>query len=298
MPTATLVFVGVKLNAEWSDFEGITSLWEVSVISFAFLLFAILLSGINVGCEAQKWRVASVSEESFLNVFKSVLRGKGYSVLLPNIAGDFIARSRDFEKMDRFIVGGALLLCSSFQLFVTLFFGLLAAMLLPSGDIMKDNRVVVFAILGIAGVILFVVLSRSSSKLVSRLSDEKKKWVTLKSYAQSIGYTQLSQLLMFSLLRYIIMGVQYAFVLGMIGLSPSVEFFTALAIFFLLKSIVPSVNALFEFSFRSISSVAIFGMLTSLSVLEVLFISNFIWVINGLVPALSGVVLTFLKKKN
>lgn len=109
-----------------------------------------------------------------------------------------------------------------------------------------------------------------------------------------LGVIQVLNVVSLSILRYLTMVSQYILIIVLIGVIPSYEFVAALAVFFLLKTVVPSVNIVFEFSFRSIGALTIFGTMTSMPTLDILFAIHMVWLINGVLPAIAGVLVSVI----
>lgn len=294
MPIACLIYLGFRVHQEWDQIGAAASRWEFSVIGVVSLIGGTLLSVVNLGFEVQKWRVASQGGTSFGAVFQSVLRGKSYSVFLPKVAGDFVARVYDFRRLSKVEVVCALLLVGASQLLVTVVFGLIASMSGPYENVLITDRVLVLAIVLLLAAVSFLILIAWNSAFKRHFISGRKKWGLLRRFMAKLGVIQVLNVVGLSILRYLTMVSQYILIIVLIGVIPSYEFVAALAVFFLLKTVVPSVNIVFEFSFRSIGALTIFGTMTSMPTLDILFAIHMVWLINGVLPAIAGVLVSVI----
>ena len=96
------------------------------------LFLAFILMFVNWSLEALKWKlsVQHVQPVSFAKALKAVFSGVSFSVTTPNRMGEYIGRVLYMNEGNRLKVISLTILGSVSQLIVTMFFGLLALMIL------------------------------------------------------------------------------------------------------------------------------------------------------------------------
>jgi len=259
------------------------------------VLLALLLMPLNWGLEAWKWwRLARHLEPvSFRRSFRAVLVGLTLGFVTPNRVGDYAGRIMEL-KSRRLDALGAVFLGRYCQLVATVAAGTLGLLYflvrfyLPAYPAAK---------LGLVGLTLLinalVLLPLYHSELlvaaveaVRPLRRFSRFLAVMPTYPARI----LTDVLLISSLRYAVFCAQFGLLLLAYGVqAPVGPALAAIAGTFLLKSLVPSLNALADVGVRELSATHLFGLLGE-PVLPVLSASLSLWVLNIAVPSAIGLV--------
>lgn len=257
------------------------------------VLLALALVPVNWGVEAWKWwRLARHLEPvSFRRSFRAVLVGLTLGFVTPNRVGDYAGRIIEL-KSRRLDALGAVFLGRYGQLVVTVLAGTagLAYFLLAfylRGYPATRLGMVVAAILVNAGVLLPLYRSRLLLAVllaVPPLRRFRRYLAVMPTYStQAIHWV-----LALSGLRYGVFCVQFGLLLKAYGAhAPLGPGAAAIAGTFLMKSLVPSLNALADVGVRELSATHLFGLLGE-PVLPVLSASLSLWVLNIALPSAAG----------
>ena len=264
------------------------------------VLLALALVPVNWGLEAWKWhRLARHLEPvTFGRSLRAVLVGLTLGFATPNRVGDYAGRIIEL-KSRRVSALGAVFLGRYCQLVATVLAGVagLLYFLLKfylRGYPAAGLGVVVSALL-IGGAVL-VPLYRSRLLLAAL-----GLWRPLRRFRPALAIMPtyparaLHAVLALSGLRYAVFCGQFLLLLSAYGVSvasaavagPAVA---AVAGTFLLKSLVPSLNALADVGVRELSATHLFGLLGQ-PALPVLSASLSLWVINIALPSAAGLLL-------
>src|SRR4030095_1028506 len=121
------------LEETWLNIKA--SFSDARVINL-FLVF--LLMFVNWSLEALKWKISvqHVQPVSFFRSLKAILSGVSFSVTTPNRTGEYLGRVLYMDEGNRLKVISLTVLGSLSQLIITVFFGLLALLILKP-DIIK-----------------------------------------------------------------------------------------------------------------------------------------------------------------
>jgi len=271
------------------------------------VLAALALVPVNWGLEAWKWwRLARHLEPvSFQRSYRAVLVGLTLGFVTPNRVGDYAGRIIEL-KSRRLDALGAVFLGRYCQLVATVVAGtagllyFLLTFYLTSYPATKLGVVVATLLLN-AAVLLPLYRSRillAALSIVRPLRRFRRFLAVMPTYSA----TAISAVLSISGLRYAVFCGQFWLLLLAYGARPAVGPGTAaIAGTFLLKSLVPSLNALADVGVRELSATHLFGLLGQ-PVLPVLSASLSLWVINIALPSAAGLlfvlrVKVFRKKK-
>ncbi|OON67144.1 hypothetical protein B0919_19895 [Hymenobacter sp. CRA2] len=256
-------------------------------------LLALLLVPVNWALEAAKWwRLARHLEPvSFGRSFRAVLTGLTLGFVTPNRVGDYAGRLLELKNR-RPEALGAVFLGRYCQLVITLLAGS-AGVLYFVTRYLGPQYPLVAAGLGLTAVLgnllLLLPLYRSRYLLAAVLQWRplrrfQRYTANLPHYPASV----LTQVLLLSGLRYGVFTAQFGLLLWAYGAhAPLGAALAAIAGTFLLKSLVPSLNALTDVGARELSATHLFGLL-GLPVLPVLSASLSLWVLNIALPSAAG----------
>ena len=260
------------------------------------VLFALALVPVNWGLEAWKWyRLARHLEPvTFGRSLRAVLVGLTLGFATPNRVGDYAGRIIEL-KSRRVSALGAVFLGRYCQLVATVLAGVagLLYFLLKfylNGYPAAGAGVAVSALL-LSGLVL-VPLYRSEL-LLAVLG----VWRPLRRFRPALAIMPtyptraLHAVLAISGLRYAVFCGQFMLLLMAYGVAtPLGPGLAAVAGTFLLKSLVPSLNALADVGVRELSATHLFGLLGQ-PALPVLSASLSLWVINIALPSAAGLLL-------
>ena len=257
------------------------------------VLAALALVPVNWGLEAWKWwRLARHLEPVSLGrSFRAVLVGLTLGFVTPNRLGDYAGRIIEL-KSRRLDALGAVFLGRYCQLVATVATGTagLLYFLLTfylAGYPNAQVGVVVAGLLLNAAVLLPLYRSRlllTALVVVRPLRRFRRYLAVMPTYSAAA----ISAVLGISGLRYAVFGGQFWLLLRAYGARPAVGPGTAaIAGTFLLKSLVPSLNALADVGVRELSATHLFGLLGQ-PALPVLSASLSLWVINIALPSAAG----------
>ncbi|WP_457080765.1 lysylphosphatidylglycerol synthase transmembrane domain-containing protein [Hymenobacter sp. HD11105] len=271
------------------------------------VLLALALVPVNWGLEAWKWwRLARHLEPvSFQRSFRAVLVGLTLGFVTPNRVGDYAGRIIEL-KSRRLDALGAVFLGRYCQLVVTIMAGTLGLLYFLLIFYVSDYPatelgLVVATVLLNAAVLLPLYRSRlllAALGLVRPLRRLRPYLAVMPTYRARA----LHAVLAISGLRYVVFCVQFGLLLVAYGARPSAgPALAAISGTFLLKSLVPSLNALADVGVRELSATHLFGLLGQ-PALPVLSASLSLWVLNIALPSAAGLLFVlrlkvFRKKK-
>ena len=260
------------------------------------VLVALALVPVNWGLEAWKWhRLARHLEPvSFAKSLRAVLVGLTLGFATPNRVGDYAGRILEMTS-NRTRALGAVFLGRYCQLVATVLAGgaglvfFLLTFYLKGYPAAKLGVTVAALVLGAA---VLVPLYRSRLLVVAL-----GLWRPLRRFRPALAVMPTYPLralhlaLAISGLRYAVFCAQFLLLLRAYGvMAPLGPGLAAVAGTFLLKSLVPSLNALADVGVRELSATHLFGLLGQ-DALPVLSASLSLWVINIALPSAAGLLL-------
>ncbi len=260
------------------------------------VLAALALVPLNWGLEAWKWyRLARHLEPvTFGRSFRAVLVGLTLGFATPNRVGDYAGRIIEL-KSRRVSALGAVFLGRYCQLVATVLAGVAGLLYFLLTFYLKGYPA---AGLGVAAsavllsALVLVPLYRSRLLLAAL-----GVWRPLRRFRPALAIMPtyparaLHAVLVLSGLRYGVFCAQFMLLLAAYGVGgPLGPGLAAVAGTFLLKSLVPSLNALADVGVRELSATHLFGLLGQ-PALPVLSASLSLWVINIALPSAAGLLL-------
>jgi len=286
----------------------IASLKQIpAATAFWYLVLIMLLTALNWGLEAYKWKRLTHQLEplSFKAAYAAILTGQAVSFSSINRVGESIGKSMLLSDGNR--LKGVVLsfVASASQLIVTLVAGLFATIWMFSDigvELQDQFRVSEIAssiyygalfVLAILFIICYAAIPFFAKKLamVSFFS----KYVYLLTALQTIPNRLLAQLCFISGARYLVFLLQYLLIFKLCNVS--IEAFTVVAltaILFLILAIIPTLT-LAELGIRGKVSLLLFGMYSS-NAMGILAAAGGIWLLNLIIPAcLGGLILLRLQ---
>lgn len=252
------------------------------------LLFVLII--INWAFEALKWKklVEPIEQLSFYEAYKSVLVGLSMGLITPRSVGDYIGRLLVIKSPEKHSLVGSLILSRVNQMVATLLFGLLAVFYY----LMNYNKALPvhysFAIFSLIAIIVGFLLRKKVLGFVFSTSFGKK----IKKYVVIIRAYSIKSVLSifgFSVVRYLVFTFQYYVLLNMLGVDiGALQLFALIAITFLAKSMMFSVNFIADMSVRQLTAAGIMGLVGINESVAVMG-SFGLWGMNILLPAFVGV---------
>ncbi len=279
------------LEESWNNIK--TSFGEVGV---AALIVVFVLMFINWSLEALKWKlsVQNVQPVSFLRSLRAILSGVSFSVTTPNRMGEYLGRVLYMSEGNRLRVISLTILGSLSQLIITIFFGLLALLVLKpvivsSGLSGWDRWIDLILAFGLVAFLFLTVFYFRIGWLIRWIDKIPaiKKYIWLINELERANTTLLVRLLSISLARYLVFATQYFLLFRFFGVEVSWwQGFWAIGLVFFIMAITPTI-ALFEVVQKVYVTKEIFAIFT-VNTLGIGFVTTTIWFINLVVPAAIG----------
>ncbi len=268
-------------------------IWETNGVA---LFVAAALLPVNWGIEASKWQYLSKKIETFsyLEAYRAVLVGLTLGFVTPNRVGDYAGRILTMHKEDRADAIGAILLGRLCQLFATLLVGsgaigyFVFKYYLPLAS--PVGLSIAAALLLVNGWALALLFSfQWAIGLLERVSF-LRRWVHYFAVIGKYSPEELRNVLLISLARYLVFMGQFIALLWAFGIHLTLpEYVWGVAGTFLMKSVVPSINALADIGMRELSAMHFFGLMGQ-DPLLVLGASLSLWTLNIALPSAIGLI--------
>jgi len=309
------VFEKKKLNELLVNFEMLIS----EKIFITGLILVILLMLLNLAVETFKWKflISKIEIVPFFKSFQAVFTGVSVSAFLPNRVGEYFGRVFILRKANH-IEGILLTIVGSMsQLIATILFGSVALIIfipayLPHNNVLNSVYYGILAVL-VAGNFLILLFFFNISFLSSFLKRfTRKNWEKLRKHLNAFNLCsrqQLFKVLLFSMLRYLIFSFQFYLLLVLFKLEiPYSQAMILISVVYFVLTAIPTV-ALSELGVRGSVSVMVIGTyfngtesLILNTDLAILSASSALWLINIVVPAITGTFfvfnLKFFRKNN
>ncbi|MGM0479820.1 MAG: lysylphosphatidylglycerol synthase domain-containing protein [Bacteroidota bacterium] len=288
-----LLKIGVFLLALYLLFRQLEKIeWNtvkhVEILSYSYLLYAVVLVLLNWGLELFKWFIIVRSferESNFGRIRASLLAGIATGFVTPNRLGNFIGRIGFFKGKKRLMLSLGTLYGNLAQFLSTFFFGVIGVFYLGHVffELQVDQTIQNFGwFLGGISLLLYLFLPV--------ISFERWRWFrkwrhVLTDFRQKLRKISFV-LLLLSTIRYLVFVLQFVLILVAFGVSYTHELSYAIFVHYLVTTMVPT--AFFgKIVVRETSALMILGFLVSNSAL-IIFASLTLWLINVVLPALVG----------
>lgn len=266
---------------------------EVSGIRFLFLLLVIVLMPVNWLLEAVKWQklTEKSSKITLSTSLKSVLAGLSTGYITPNRIGDFAGRVLFLPNEHR-LSGIALSLINSLtQNIVVAIFGLAGALFYFTKYRSENNFSNYLIWIGI-GFTLSLLLYFAFPKLLNKLKTGSlsQKVRGMIASLTKFTFSDLTVIVLISVFRYAIFCLQYFLLLHFFEINaPFSQALFAIPTMYLLITFTPSLAAS-EPAIRGSYAVLIFSVFSG-NTIGIMLTGILIWLINFVVPMLTGTVL-------
>lgn len=283
----------------WEEHADLSEGWKAVQRHPGYFVAAILLVVLNIGSEAEKWRMMVsriYPEVGRRTAFKAVLAGMASGIFTPNRIGEYAGRVLFLRAGKRVEAVFATFLDRICQLAVTLFVGTVAL----SFAIRQDNAIfdpafdrviLTLAWISLGLVLLFLLFPHIPTKLIpSRFSEKPESWLgQLRHAPETLDRTLLLRILLLSALRYAVFSTQFVLLLLAFELTSDLALaYFLIALFFLLKSLVP-VLGIMELGLRETVALQVFGW-AGMGAAGIVQSTFLLYLINIVLPTLAGVV--------
>lgn len=273
-------------------------------ISWTPLVIAFLLVFPNWMLEAVKWRISlrPVEEVSFATALTGVLKGIPPSLFTPNRVGEAIGRPSVLQKGHR-IMGALATAYSGFsQMPVMMLMGVISCIYFSVMDVELSHTTFLtewwFILIGVVGSLLLILLFLFPQYTIPfvRNSENSEGLRNRLRFFCNYQYRDKIHLLGVSIVRYLVYSTQNY--LTIIALGVDISFIDGLMSVFLIYTLMSFVPrpALAELGVRCSASVLVLKDYCA-DYTQPTISSIILWGINLLFPAVCGVVLYIVKKK-
>jgi Lysylphosphatidylglycerol synthase TM region len=271
-------------------------LWNLAAV--------ILLMIANWSIEAIKWKIAvkKIQEVSFLRSFKAVLSGVSFSVSTPNRVGEYLGRVLYMEEGNRLKTIAITIVGSMSQLIITLLMGCIG-LIMARSDIQASQlispmwmKVIQYGVMAVLVVLtLFYFRLSWLVKWADRLPGSSR-FAYLVRALEDFNATLLWRLLSLSLLRFVVFTLQYYLLFRLFDVQLLWwQSFWAVSVSFLVLAAIPSF-AILELVQRGYVTKTIVGLYSS-NIAGIGLATAGIWLINLIIPAITGSLLILSIKK-
>ncbi len=258
-----------------------------------------LLMFVNWGIETRKWQmlIKSIQQIKFGKAFRAVFSGQAFALNTINNLGEYVGRVLFLNDGNRLRAISLTMIGSMSQVIITFVMGAISlffARLLFTKEGLGDGGLNAFWYSGLMFVLVtFTILLIMIYYSLSWLTKAAEKISFVKKYAfliqkvEDFTATELTKILLYSLLRYLVFLLQYLILLKVFQVEASfLLLILMVCIIFLILAIVPTI-ALTELGLRGQVSILMLG-LVSTNTAGIVFTSTAIWCINRAFPALAG----------
>lgn len=282
--------------------------------ALTMMYLVVLLMLLNWGLESVKWKllISKIEWISILRAYQAVLTGVSVSLFTPNRTGDYLGRVFILDKANR--VEGVLItvIGSMSQLVITLNVGIIALLAFVDEYIRIPYRIGEYVFSGLIftgpAVVFLVFLLFFKIRILSELISKRipTKWRHFAEYAGVFAKYRPKELLivlLLSLLRYIVFGAQFYFLLWIFGVQlPLREALVLIPVIYLAMTMVPSI-ALIDLGIRGSVSLFVIGLYFSTHhhfnpdiELGIITAATVLWLVNLIIPAIMGTFFVFSLK--
>jgi len=297
------IWFSISIYNQITKHKDLQNTWkELSNLSnqdWAFVLLAFALMFLNWGLETKKWQILiqSIEKIKFLKAFKAVFSGQAFALNTINNLGEYVGRVLFLNEGNRLRAVSLTMVGSLSQVIVTFIMGFLA--LFSSRILFEKNGLgnggvnvfwyngLMFVLFTCTVLLTMVYFSLSwITKAVEKLPFVRK-YAFLIQKVEDFETKDLTKVLLFSFLRYVVFVVQYLLMLKVFKVEANVLLLALMVcIFLLILAIVPTV-ALTEVGLRGQISIQLIGLLST-NTAGIVFTATAIWLINRVFPALAG----------
>lgn len=294
-----LIYREIWLNAKWSLFEETAKglLAQPPIL----LLLAFLMVWINWGIEMLKWKdlMSGYQQISLWEGYKAILTGVFVSMFTPNRIGEFAGRIVYLKSKQKLAAILTTMAGSLSQFICTILFGSIGLMFIGhKTDFFQVSQAL---LISMAGFILVILLG-----LYFNLSVIYRAAILLRVPHQfsrlllpflRLDRALLARVLLLSVLRYLVFAFQYGLLLKWVMIDLGFfELIMGVSVVFLIQTLIPTF-LLSELTLRGAGATQVFTLLGA-EAPPILIAAYGIWILNILIPALTGGLLFLTNKKD
>jgi hypothetical protein len=264
------------------------------------LLLLFLLMMMNWTIEAVKWKLLMkpVQQVSLLTACKAVLSGLSFSMFIPTAAGEYAGRTVYMQEGNRLRSLSLNVIGSISQLLITLIVGVSGLIYLKDTLVNPTSTGLSLSLIWLNGLLYAVIAAvvifgliyfqmASFTRWFEKIPFIQKHLIFVQSL-EEFKLPQLTQILLLSILRYLVFIVQYIIVLQVFEVQIfwlKAAFVTAVLL--LILSAIPSVPNIAELGVRGEVSRQLFGLFSA-NTAGIVFSAALIWIVNLILPAIAG----------
>ncbi|MBA4198688.1 MAG: hypothetical protein C0459_14155 [Chitinophaga sp.] len=282
--------------------------WQTIINSFAakqwlLLSLVIVMMFINWGLEAVKWQylMSNIQPVSFGKAYKAIFAGQAFAFNTVNSVGEFLGRMFYLDDGNRLRSISLTMVGSLSQLIVTFIMGIAGLVYMRwfmfSPSVLKPYGLSLFWLQGLTviltAVTIFLLLLYYALSWVITIVEKIpfiSKYVYLIQKIEELHAKQLTRILLFSFLRYVVFVVQYLLLLSVFHVNGNmISLAWLVCVKFLVLAVIPSI-AMAELGMRGEIGVQLFGLVSN-NIVGIIFTTVGIWLINRMLPAVWGALL-------
>lgn len=257
-------------------------------------LILLILTFFNHFFEILKWKyLASFCKKTeFKNAAIQSFASLTASLITPNRIGEYGAKALYFEKSLRKQIVGLNLVGNFYQMFATLFFGIIGFIYFVIQHQIEIDFYKIFQFIIFALFLIFALFFVAKNFKFKGNTIEKAK-----NFINSIPLQLNIKTGLISILRFVIFSHQFYFLLMIFKVDISyVDAISAITSVYFIASIVPMLS-LFDVVLKGTVAVWIFTFL-NIDALTVLSITTIMWIFNFVIPAIIGSYFVLIFKPN
>jgi len=285
---AALYFIYYKLV--FNQLFSVTQLKQQLYFLFTYKLWIIILlflfTDANWFLEIFKWKkLVSVEKKiTFFEAYEQCLGSLTASLITPNRIGEYGAKALYFNKKLRKKIMVLNLIGNLSQLAITFLFGFSGLLFLVfnySFEFPKLNLIRLAVFLSVSFILFFWL------KKTNLFTSIKTYFEKLIFYLNKIPKSIIFSTLFYALGRYLVFSHQFYFLLRLLGFQiPYLDTMSLIFAMYFIASIIPSLS-LFDWAIKGSVAIWLFS-LVNLSVLTIVTVTTFMWMLNFAIPAVLG----------
>jgi len=296
---AAIWYIYIKLN---DSFLFNLQQFNIDNISYRFIIIALLLVILNWGIEAIKWRYAirNIVGLPILKAFKHTITGITLGLVTPNRIGEIPARALLLNNNSFKEITLKTAVASFSQVLITLLIGGIGFAITYKQFNLGQNSILLNFVILFSSLVLVLLYFRviSLGRVLNKIKYIREK--ELVNALSEFEYNELVNILMFSLLRYIVFSIQFWLVLKAFDISlTTFDDVLLIPICFMIASFIPTI-LISEIGVRGSVALFVFGTVSNMDI-QIILSSVLLWLINVALPALIGLInlndLKILKEK-
>lgn len=297
------VLIWIQITQE----QQLASLWDAFVAqlkltNIGLLILAIVLMPINWALESAKWGylIRKFEKISYLQSFSAIMSGLTLGIITPVRIGEYGGRLLYVAPENKWKAGITTFVTSISQNLVNLTIGITCALLFVYIQFGMSQILLIsglcFALVFMTVLYLFYFQLHTLKKLFKKIKIPfvSKGIKTHLKVLKLFSVTDLTKVSLWSFTRYCTYSLQYVLLLYFFGIEGEFYLlFLGVSTIFLIQSSIP-LPPLFNVFARSEIALVIWGLFSA-NEISILCSSFGLWVINLLIPAMIGLMLSMHK---